>query len=180
MTFQVPFSRAELHGLTEEVIHFAMYEYPAAPFLERLWRIYGVLHRAVGYGLKQCDALFQNKQLMAALRAAAFDAVLLDPMTMCGDLVADVLGLPLVISLRFSHGGVMERHCAHVPAPPSFVPPSPLPYGDLMTFTERLTSVVTYVSASAITELFWRWSLDHYYSRVKGRSTSPGSFGGKS
>uniref|UniRef100_H2TJ78 UDP glucuronosyltransferase 2 family, polypeptide A4 n=1 Tax=Takifugu rubripes TaxID=31033 RepID=H2TJ78_TAKRU len=133
---------------------------------------YGVLYYVVTFGLKQCDAILKNQQLMATLRDAAFDAVLLDPMIMCGDLVADVLGLPLVISLRFSQGGVMERHCGHVPAPPSFVPPPPLPYSDLMTFTERLTSVMTYVSASAISELFWRWSLDHYYSQIKGRPSS--------
>lgn len=176
VAFQVPFSRAELHGVTEEFIHFAMYEYPTASFLERVWKIYSVLQQAVGYGLKQCDAILKNKELMATLRDAAFDAVLLDPVIMCGDLVADLLGLPLVISLRFSHGGVMERHCGHVPAPPSFVPPPPLPYSDLMTFTERLTSVMTYVAASAMTELFWRWSLDRYYSQIKGWSKSPGSF----
>eukprot|EP00066_Takifugu_rubripes_P003234 XP_003965667.1 PREDICTED: UDP-glucuronosyltransferase 2A2 [Takifugu rubripes] len=172
LVFKVPFSRAELHGLTEELVHFAMYEYPTASFLEKVWKIYDLLRRFASFGLKQCDAILKNQQLMATLRDAAFDAVLLDPMIMCGDLVADVLGLPLVISLRFSQGGVMERHCGHVPAPPSFVPPPPLPYSDLMTFTERLTSVMTYVSASAISELFWRWSLDHYYSQIKGRPSS--------
>lgn len=177
LTFQVPFSRAEVHGITQEFIHFAMYEYPTASFPERVWRIYNVLQRSASYGLKQCDSIFKNRQLMATLREAAFDAVLLDPMIMCGDLVADVLGLPLVISLRFSFGGVMERLCGHVPAPPSFVPPPPLPYSDRMTFTERLTSAVTYVSASAMSELFWRWSLDNYYSQIKGWSKPPGSLG---
>lgn len=172
MLFQVPFSRSELHGITENLIHFAMYEYHTASFLERVWKIYDLGQQSVSYGLKQCDSIFKNKQLMATLRDTAFDAVLLDPMIMCGDLLADVLGLPLVISLRFSFGGVLERHCGHVPAPPSFVPPPPLPYSDRMTFTERLISAVTYVSASAMSELLWRWSLDNYYSQIKGWSSS--------
>lgn len=172
MLFQVPFSRSELHGITENLIHFVMYEYHTASFLERVWKIYDLAQQAVSYGLKQCDSIFKNEQLMATLRDTAFDAVLLDPMIMCGDLLADILGLPLVISLRFSIGGVLERHCGHVPAPPSFVPPPPLPYSDRMTFTERLTSAVTYVSASAMSELFWRWSLDNYYSQIKGWSSS--------
>lgn len=172
MLFQVPFSRSELHGITENLIHFALYEYHTASFLERVWKIYDLAQQSVSYGLKQCDSIFKNKQLMATLRNTAFDVVLLDPMIMCGDLVADVLGLPLVISLRFSFGGVLERHCGHVPAPPSFVPPPPLPYSDRMTFTERLISAVTYVSVSAMSELFWRWSLDNYYSHIKGWSSS--------
>lgn len=125
--------------------------------------------RSVSYGLQQCDSIFKNKELMATLKDAAFDAVLLDPMTLCGDLVADVLGLPLILSLRFSFGGILERHCGHVPAPPSFVPPSLLPYSDRMTFRERLISVVMYVSVSAVTELFWKLTLDSYYSEVKGQ-----------
>lgn len=144
-----------------------MYEYHAASVLERLWRIYSLAQEAVGYGFMQCDSILKNEQLMATLRDAAFDAVLLDPMVMCGDLVADILGLPLIVSLRFSFGGVLERHCGHVPAPPSFVPPPPLSYSDRMTFAERLVSVATYVSASAMTELFW-WPLDRYYTEIKG------------
>lgn len=122
------------------------------------------------FGMQQCDAILKNKQLMATLRDSAFDAVLLDPIMMCGDLVADVLGLPLIVSLRFSFGGVLERHCGHAPAPPSFVPPAPLPYSDHMTFVERLISVVMYVCMSAMTELFWRLILDNYYSELKGQS----------
>lgn len=107
---------------------------------------------------------------MTTLREAAFDAVLLDPMTVCGDLVADLLGLPLIVSLRLSFGAVLERHCGHAPAPPSFVPPPPLPYSDHMTFTERLIAAVTYASTSVMTELVWRLMLDHHYSEVKGRN----------
>lgn len=172
MLLQVPFSRSEFHQVTEELIHFAIYEYHTASYLERFWKMHTWTQKSLGYGLKLCESMLRNKQLMATLRDAAFDAVLLDPMSMCGDLVADVLGLPLIVSLRFSFGAVMERHCGHVPAPPSFVPPAPLPYSDRMTFTERLVSVVTYVSTSVLTELVWRWSLDSFYSEIKGPSSS--------
>lgn len=127
------------------------------------------MQRSVDFGMQQCDSMLKNKELMATLRDAAFDVVLLDPMVMCGDLVADVLSLPLIISLRFSFGGVLERHCGHALAPPSYVPAAPLPYGDRMTFVERLISTVTYVWMSAMTEVFWRLTLDQYYSEVKGQ-----------
>lgn len=172
MLFQVPFSRSDFHQLTEKLIHFSMNEYHAASYLERLWTIHAWLKEFFGYGLQQCQSMLKNKQLMATLRDAAFDAVLLDPMSTCGDLVADVLGLPLIISIRFSFGTILERHCGHVPAPPSFVPPPPLSYSDRMTFTERLASVLTYSSTSVVSELAWRWSLGNFYSEIKGWRSS--------
>uniref|UniRef100_A0A3Q0RKL0 Uncharacterized protein n=1 Tax=Amphilophus citrinellus TaxID=61819 RepID=A0A3Q0RKL0_AMPCI len=91
---------------------------------------------------------------MAILKDATFDAVLQDPMAMCGDLVAEVLGVPLILSLRFSIGSVMERHCGHAPSPPSYVPLTPLPYSDRMTFTERLINMVTLRNQSNQTQTF--------------------------
>lgn len=149
-----------------------MYEYHAASYLERFRKMHTWTQEFLGYGLKQCESMLRNKQLMATLRDAAFHAVLLDPMAMCGDLVADVLGLPLIISLRFSLGAVLERHCGHVPAPPSYVPPPPLPYSDRMSFTERLVSVLTYAFTSVVTKLVWSWTLDGFYSEIKGSSSS--------
>ncbi|KAI3362549.1 hypothetical protein L3Q82_012828 [Scortum barcoo] len=172
LVFKVPFSRAELHGLTEEFIHFSMYESHVSSLLQKFLKMRDWLRRSVDFGMQQCESILKNEELMATLQDAAFDVVLLDPMVMCGDLVADMLGLPLIISLRFSLGGVLERHCGHAPAPPSYVPAAPLPYDDRMTFVERLISSVMYVWTSAMTEVFWRLTLDHYYSEVKGSPSS--------
>ncbi|XP_076613384.1 UDP-glucuronosyltransferase 2A2-like isoform X2 [Chaetodon auriga] len=168
LVFKVPFSRAELHSLTEEFIHFSMYESHVSSPLKTFLKVYDWMQQSFRFGMQQCDSMLKNKQLMATLQDTKFDAVLLDPMMMCGDLVADVLGLPLIISLRFSFGGVLERHCGHAPAPPSYVPVAPLPYSDHMTFVERLTNAVTYVCFSVMTEVIWRLTLDNYYSEVKG------------
>ncbi|XP_035523314.1 UDP-glucuronosyltransferase 2A1-like [Morone saxatilis] len=172
LVFKVPFSRADLHGLTEEFIHFSMYESHVSSPLRKFLKVRDWMRRSIELGTQQCDSILKNEQLMATLRDAAFDAVLLDPMVMCGDLVADMLNLPLIISLRFSFGGVLESHCGHAPAPPSYVPAAPLPYGDRMTFVERLISAVTYVWVSVMTEVFWRLTLDKYYSEVKGSPSS--------
>ncbi|XP_071328280.1 UDP-glucuronosyltransferase 2A2-like isoform X2 [Trachinotus anak] len=172
MVFKVPYSRSEFHGLTQELVHLSMNEFHVWSPLQKFSRMFDWTRRSVQLGTRQCDSMLKNEQLLAALRSAGFDAVLLDPMVMCGDLVADVLGLPLIVSLRFSFGGVLERHCGHAPAPPSYVPAAPLPYRDRMTFVERLVNVMTYVSTSVMTELFWRVTLDKYYSEVKGSPSS--------
>ena len=166
---QVPFSRAELHSITEEFIHISMYEVPRLSLPYQMMKINDWLQRSLHYSRLQCDSMLKNEQLMATLRASKFDAVLLDPMMMmCGDLVANVLGLPFILSIRFSFGNILERHCGQVPAPPSFVPPQPLTYTDRMTFKERLVSVLIYVWISVTTEL-WNLSMDNYYSEIKGQ-----------
>ncbi|XP_008324394.1 UDP-glucuronosyltransferase 2A1-like isoform X1 [Cynoglossus semilaevis] len=172
IVFKVPFSRAEYHAITEDFIHFSLYESAHASIFTKLNVIRYWFQRSSKLGMLQCDAMLKNQELMATLRDARFDVVLLDPMIMCGDLVADVLDLPLIISLRFSFGNVIERHCGHAIAPPSYVPSAPLPYSDNMTFMERVVNVVTYMLTSAMTEWFWSTTLDKHYSEIKGRPSS--------
>ncbi|XP_069369818.1 UDP-glucuronosyltransferase 2A2-like [Paralichthys olivaceus] len=175
LVYKVPFSKSEIHGFTEELINFSMFEFHRSSVLKRILWSHDWMTRSVDLMIHQCDSMLKNEQLMATLRDSAFDAVLLDPMVICGDLVADILDLPLIVSLRFSFGSVMERHCGHAPAPPSYVPVAPLPYSDRMTFLERLINTVMYVSLSVITEAFWRLKVDKYYTEVKG---SPSSYCG--
>ncbi|XP_058473697.1 UDP-glucuronosyltransferase 2C1-like [Solea solea] len=172
LVLKVSYTREEYHQLFLDFIHFSMTELPHASVLQKVLLLHNWAQRSIDFGMRQCDSMLRNEQLMATLRDAAFDAVLVDPMVMCGDLMADVLGVPLILSLRFSMGSVMERHCGHAVAPPSFVPTAPLPYGDHMTFRERVINMVTYVATSVITEFFWRTTLNRYYSELKGRPTS--------
>ncbi|KAM9307138.1 UDP-glucuronosyltransferase 2C1-like [Pholidichthys leucotaenia] len=172
LVFKVPYSREDYQSMMNEFFHFSMYEsYKSSPLTKFTWISYW-MHSFDGLMRLQCDSMFKNEHLMATLHNAKFDAVLLDPLAPCGDLVADILGVPLIISLRFSFGSVVERHCGHMPAPASYVPASPLPYDDHMTFMERVINMATYVSASAVTELFWKMKLDYYYSKIKGSLTS--------
>uniref|UniRef100_A0A3Q4I7S2 UDP-glucuronosyltransferase n=1 Tax=Neolamprologus brichardi TaxID=32507 RepID=A0A3Q4I7S2_NEOBR len=139
----------------EEFIHFSMHD---PSMLQVAMKLIDFMGRSLDFGRQQCDGILKNNQLMATLRDAAFDVVLLDSLVMCGDLVADVLGVPLVISLRLSLGSVFERHCGHAVFLPSYVPVAPVLYNDHMTFTERLINLVTYVL-----------TMDKYYSEIKGQ-----------
>ncbi|XP_030581590.1 UDP-glucuronosyltransferase 2C1-like isoform X2 [Archocentrus centrarchus] len=172
LVFKVSYSKEEYLSIMQEFIHFSMYESHASSLLHKFMKMNYFMGRTLDFGRQQCDGMLKNEQLMAILKDATFDAVLQDPMAMCGDLVAEVLGVPLILSLRFSIGSVMERHCGHAPSPPSYVPLAPLPYSDHMTFTERLINMVTYVASSLLTELAWKLSPDKYYSEIKGSASS--------
>uniref|UniRef100_A0A667Y7E2 UDP-glucuronosyltransferase n=1 Tax=Myripristis murdjan TaxID=586833 RepID=A0A667Y7E2_9TELE len=122
----------------------------AGKFNFRVFQMRDWVSRSTELQLQQCHAMLRNPELMASLRDTRFDAVVADPMMLCADLMADVLGLPLVISLRFTFGSVFERHCGQMPAPPSFVPAQPLTYSDKMTFSERVVNMVAYIILETI------------------------------
>ncbi|XP_008400804.1 UDP-glucuronosyltransferase 2C1 [Poecilia reticulata] len=172
LVFKVPFSRSDMNNIMQDFIQFSMYKAHNSSLLDRFLVPLTILGKLSQIGKQQCDAMLKNQQLMATLRDAAFDVVILDPMVMCGDLVAEVLGLPLVLSLRFSFGSTMERHCGQAPMPASFIPASPLPYSDHMTFRERLVNMLTYTGTSVLSELYWRTTVDSFYTDIKGSPTS--------
>ncbi|XP_063335048.1 UDP-glucuronosyltransferase 2A2-like [Pelmatolapia mariae] len=172
LVFKVSYSREEYVGTMHEFIQFSMYESHTSSMLQKIIKMNYLIGRTLDFGKQQCDGVLKNQQLMATLQDSAFDVIIQDPLAMCGDLVADMLGVPLVLSLRLSLGSVMERHCGHAPLPPSYVPLAPLPYNDRMTFTERLINMVTYVASSTLTELAWKMSVNKYYSEIKGTPSS--------
>uniref|UniRef100_A0A3B5L4U2 Uncharacterized protein n=1 Tax=Xiphophorus couchianus TaxID=32473 RepID=A0A3B5L4U2_9TELE len=164
---------SDMNNIMQDFIQFSMYKAHNSSLLDRFLVPLTIMGKFSQIGKQQCHAMLKNQQLMATLRDAAFDVVILDPMVVCGDLVADVLGVPLVLSLRFSFGSTLERHCGQAPMPASFIPASPLPYSDHMTFGERLVNMLTYTGMSVLSELTWKMTLDSFYTEIKG---SPSSF----
>uniref|UniRef100_A0A3B4ETQ0 Uncharacterized protein n=1 Tax=Pundamilia nyererei TaxID=303518 RepID=A0A3B4ETQ0_9CICH len=98
---------------------------------------------------------------MKKLKEGNYDLLLADPVKAGSDLVADILGIPLVLSFRSSPVNNWERHCGQMPAPPSFVPGAMSKLTDKMDFSENIV----------IDHTFWN-VLDRYYSDVKGTPTS--------
>ncbi|KAJ0055552.1 hypothetical protein NL108_005390 [Boleophthalmus pectinirostris] len=172
IVFEVPFTAQEYMIFLEEFMHFSMYESHKASIMTKVRLTYSWLSHSVTIQKQTCYGIVHNAALMSQLRNAKFDLVLWDPMSACGDLVAKLLDLPIVTSLRFSFGAVVERHCGHAHLPPSYVPSSPLPYSDIMTFSERVTSFLTNLLSSAVSELFWMVTMNGCYSEVLGQSTT--------
>ncbi|XP_029615776.1 UDP-glucuronosyltransferase 2A1 [Salmo trutta] len=170
--YNVPFERHDWESLQEDFLNFWIYEAQNASMLQVGLKIREVLGSMTALQLSMCDAMFHNKELMDTLRQWEFDAVLSDPMMPCSDLMADALDVPLIVSLRFSFGMAMERHCGQIPAPPSFVPAPPLTYTDQMSFFERVHNFVTYMIHSSFFSIHCLQNMDKYYSGIKGRPTT--------
>uniref|UniRef100_A0A8C2USC2 UDP-glucuronosyltransferase 2A3-like n=1 Tax=Chinchilla lanigera TaxID=34839 RepID=A0A8C2USC2_CHILA len=119
-----------------------------------------------------CTSTVYNQLLMKKLRESKYDVLITDPVIPCGELVAEMLGIPFVNTLRFFMGYTIEKYCGQLPAPPSYVP---VPMGGLtsrMTFMERVKNLV-------LSFLFDFWFQqydfqvwDQFYSEALGRPTT--------
>ncbi|XP_036436505.1 UDP-glucuronosyltransferase 2A2-like [Colossoma macropomum] len=115
-----------------------------------------------------CRNLFAREDLMEKWNKEEFEVLLTDPMTFCGELLAQKLNLPFIISLRFSFGSAMERLCGQLPAPPSYVPGAALGYTDQMGFPQRLENFLFYRFQDLVFSLVTRiW--DHLFTEMRGK-----------
>ncbi|KAL0963211.1 hypothetical protein UPYG_G00351180 [Umbra pygmaea] len=172
LVYNVPFDRQDWISINDDFIKFLMYESQNASMLQiGLW-VWDMMQKINVIQLNICDALLWDHKLLETLRQLNFDALLSDPMLICTDLLADVLHLPLVFSMRFSFGMSMERLCGQMPAPPSYVPAATLGYTDKMTFFQRVHNFVMYTVYDMFLYVYSRTTVDQYYSEIKGTPTT--------
>ncbi|XP_034641478.1 UDP-glucuronosyltransferase 1-8-like isoform X5 [Trachemys scripta elegans] len=89
-----------------------------------------------------CKSLFNHKELMQYLKQSDFDALLTDPVSLCGALIANYFSLPSVFFMR---GLPCNLHykANRCPDPLSYVPRIFTMNSDYMTFSQRLKNVLT-------------------------------------
>uniref|UniRef100_A0A8C9GUE3 glucuronosyltransferase n=1 Tax=Piliocolobus tephrosceles TaxID=591936 RepID=A0A8C9GUE3_9PRIM len=119
-----------------------------------------------------CKDVVSNKKLMKKLQEARFDVVLADPISPCGELLAELLKIPFVYSLRFSLGYTIEKHGGGFLLPPSYVPVVMSEFSDQMSFMERVKNMIYMIYFD-----FWfqGWDMkkwNQFYSEVLGRPTT--------
>ncbi|XP_036191453.1 UDP-glucuronosyltransferase 2B4 isoform X3 [Myotis myotis] len=118
-----------------------------------------------------CKDVVLNKKLMTKLQESRFDVVLADPAGPCGELLAELLKIPFVYSLRFSFGYTIEKYSGGLPFPPSYVPIVLSELSDQMTFMERVKNMMYVLYFDFWFQAFSeKW--DQLYSEALGRPTT--------
>ncbi|XP_054584587.1 UDP-glucuronosyltransferase 2B31-like isoform X3 [Eptesicus fuscus] len=118
-----------------------------------------------------CKDVVLNKKLMTKLQESRFDVVLADPAGPCGELLAELLKIPFVYSLRFSVGYTIERYSGGLPFPPSYVPVVLSELSDQMTFMERVKNMMYVLYFDFWFQAFSeKW--DQLCSKALGRPTT--------
>uniref|UniRef100_A0A9L0IHG0 UDP-glucuronosyltransferase 2C1-like n=1 Tax=Equus asinus TaxID=9793 RepID=A0A9L0IHG0_EQUAS len=121
---------------------------------------------------RACDSAITNTELLSRLQAAKFDICVADPLSFCGELLAELLNIPFIYSFRFSEGNVIERVCGGLPSPSSYVPGSTTGLTDNMTFVQRLENWLFYTMNDMMFLYFLFPEWDDYYSKVLGKPTT--------
>ncbi|XP_010594015.2 UDP-glucuronosyltransferase 2B17-like isoform X3 [Loxodonta africana] len=119
-----------------------------------------------------CKEAVFNKKLMMKLQKSRFDVVLADIIAPCGELLAELLKIPFVYSVRFTYGYTVEKYSGGLLTPPSYVPIVLSELQDRMTFLERVKNMIYVLYFDfwfqALNEKKW----DQFYSDVLGRPTT--------
>ncbi|XP_064575110.1 UDP-glucuronosyltransferase 1A8-like [Zonotrichia leucophrys gambelii] len=89
----------------------------------------------------QCKDLFRNQETLRFLNQSGFDAVLTDPLFMCGTVVAHHLSLPFVFFMR-GFGCNLHFSAPQSPSPLSYVPRVFSFNSDQMTFFQRVENAL--------------------------------------
>ncbi|NXE70946.1 UD13 glucuronosyltransferase, partial [Calcarius ornatus] len=89
----------------------------------------------------QCKDLFHNQETLRFLNQSGFDAVLTDPLFMCGTIVAHHLSLPFVFFMR-GFGCDLHFAAPQCPSPLSYIPRLFSFNSDQMTFFQRVENVL--------------------------------------
>ncbi|XP_047447584.1 UDP-glucuronosyltransferase 2A1-like [Mugil cephalus] len=172
LPFDTDASLEEVERFLEDFLRFSMYEMDYMSYLQIYVRFMELIQEDMKFSLKYLDGVVKSEAVMKKLREEEYDVLLADPIYPGSDLVADLLGVPLVISLRFSMAHNWERRCGQLPAPPSFVPAAMSKLTDRMDFSERLWNLLFYALQDAVVDhVAWK-VVDQYYSEVKGTPTS--------
>ncbi|XP_039324150.1 UDP-glucuronosyltransferase 2B7 [Saimiri boliviensis] len=119
-----------------------------------------------------CKDLASNKKFIKKLQVSRFDIVFADAVFPGGELLAELLNIPLVYSLRFSPGYAIEKHSGGFLFPPSYAPVVMSELSDQMTFMERVKNMIYMLYFDFWFQLFDMKKWDQFYSEVLGKPTT--------
>uniref|UniRef100_A0A3B3Y8Q0 Uncharacterized protein n=1 Tax=Poecilia mexicana TaxID=48701 RepID=A0A3B3Y8Q0_9TELE len=142
--FNVSVSMEFKKKFIKEFLLFSIYEVDHMTYFQIYNKLMGFIRTNMDYFLKFLDGVVKSETIMKKLKQGNYDVLFADPIYPGSDLTADMLGIPLVFSLRFSLAHNWERMCGQLPAPPSFVPAAMSKLTDKMDFLERLWNVLFY------------------------------------
>ncbi|XP_058402375.1 UDP-glucuronosyltransferase 2B31-like isoform X3 [Diceros bicornis minor] len=121
---------------------------------------------------KLCKEVVFNKKLLTKLQESRFDLIFADAVGPCSELLAELLKIPLMYSIRFSPGHKIEKHSGGLPFPPSYVPLVMSELSDQMTFMERVKNMIYVLYFDFWFQTFNEKKWDQFYTEVLGRPTT--------
>ncbi|XP_050843553.1 UDP-glucuronosyltransferase 1A1-like isoform X10 [Serinus canaria] len=138
VTYPVSHTVQELDNAFKEYI--AVHLTPK-PFPLNALALYSITLNTTALLFEQCKDLFRSQETLRFLNQSGFDAILTDPILMCGTILGHHLSLPLVFFMR---GFPCNLHFAapQCPSPLSYIPRLFSFNSDQMTFFQRVENAL--------------------------------------
>ncbi|XP_071998958.1 UDP-glucuronosyltransferase 2A1-like [Engystomops pustulosus] len=169
-TYKVPYGKDKMLSIINDFVTLWMYEKPSMTFLQ-FYERFSKLVNEVNLMIKEnCNSVLRDPVLMAKLKSKQYNIMITDPVTMCGDLIAVTLEIPFIYSLRFTPASAAERHCGKLPSVPSYNPAFLSELTDKMSFSERISNIISYLVQDYIFYSLWGY-WDSYYSDILGKAS---------
>ncbi|XP_069790298.1 UDP-glucuronosyltransferase 1A1-like [Narcine bancroftii] len=137
-TYFIPFSKDKVDQIHRNLVLMAFFN---GTFYERVMDTLQHINNYRQFVLSHCEHLLFNTELMRELAEEKFDALLTDPFSPCGVIVAEHLSLSTVNLLRGIPCG-LEYSATQCPRPLSFVPRMFTGNTDRMNFVQRAENLM--------------------------------------
>ncbi|XP_064289507.1 UDP-glucuronosyltransferase 1A1-like isoform X12 [Passer domesticus] len=150
-TYPVPLMKEDVE---EHIRSFSARVFIQEPFLVRFWKLLEDYRKSGAIFHASCKSLLYNQELLKYIGDSHFDALLTDPVTPCGQIIALHFNIPSVFFLRMVPCA-LEVHAAQGPDPPSYVPRMFSENTDHMTFSERVKNFLIALSESFLCNIVY-------------------------
>ncbi|XP_052591905.1 UDP-glucuronosyltransferase 2B17-like isoform X2 [Peromyscus californicus insignis] len=178
-TFPTSLSKDDLEKVFTRFVDVWIYEIPRdtclsySPLLQNMHNEYSDTYQSL------CKDTVTNKQLMTKLQNSKFDVLFSDAVAPCGELIAELLQIPFLYSLRFTPGYTMEKYSGGLILPPSYVPMILSGLGGQMTFMERVKNMICMLYFDFWFQPFNEKKWNQFYSETLGKPTTLAETRGK-
>ncbi|XP_059201230.1 UDP-glucuronosyltransferase-like [Centropristis striata] len=156
VTYPVPYDKAYIDNVL--FTHKDVIEKTSQPFTERIRKRFTQIQTISSFLRITVESLLFNGSLVSHLAQQNFDAVLTDPMTPTGSILARKLGIPTINLLRGMPCS-MDMKSAGCPSPPSYVPRYFTGFTDKMSFQERTVNTLVALLEPLVCRLM-SWHFD--------------------
>ncbi|XP_044935767.1 UDP-glucuronosyltransferase 2B31 [Mustela putorius furo] len=178
-TFPTSILKDDFKDLVRKMLDMWIYNLPRDTFWTYFSQMQEIMWKFSDCLQKLCEDVVLNRKLMTKLQESRFDVILADTIGPCGELLAELLRIPLVYSLRFSPGYAFEKQSGGLSFPPSYVPVILSELSDQMTFMERVKNMIYVLYFDLWFQTYNEKSWDQFYSEVLGRPTTLSELRGK-
>nr|XP_051675707.1 UDP-glucuronosyltransferase 2B13 isoform X2 [Oryctolagus cuniculus] len=168
-TFPASFAKEEMKDFFIYWINNALYNMSLDSYWDHFFILNKFFPKYSDVYENICRDIILNKKLMTKLQGSQFDVVLADAIIPGAELLAELLKVPFVYSLRFFPGYTMEKYSGGLHVPPSYVPIILSGLTGQMTFMERVQNMLCLLYFDFWFQTFNERRWDKFYSEVLGR-----------